>query len=155
MKNTIRFSLIILLIAIFNRCGDVRYPIILTNNSKHSIGCYLASGGYYGTQYPDTLLSATNQYIIKDIKSGGRYYYDSMIRWEEIFPKLRKDTLSIFIFHNDVLAKYTWDDVRDQYMILKRYDLSLDDLRYLNFKIPYPPVEMMKDMKMYPPYGGK
>ena len=38
------------------------------------------------------------------------------------------------------------------YFVAQRYDLSLNDLKKLNWTITYPPVESMKDMHMYPPY---
>jgi len=154
MKNMIKIFATILLIANLYKCENIpykRYDISLMNNSEHSIGCYFALGGNFGTYYPDTLLPATNHYIINEIKSGKIHYYDSGIKWEEIFFNLPKDTLSVFIFHTDTLTEYTWNEVRDKYMILKRYDLSLDDLRRLNFKITYPPNEIMDNIKMYPP----
>ena len=47
--------------------------------------------------------------------------------------------LSVFIiFHSDTMEKYTWEEVRDGYEILKRYDLSLDDIKRLDYTIVYP-----------------
>ncbi|NLL27401.1 MAG: hypothetical protein GX259_01250 [Bacteroidales bacterium] len=64
--------------------------------------------------------------------------YDSKEKWEKVFKKLPKDTLSIFIFDSDTLAKYSWDRIRSDYNILKRYDLSLKDLETQNWTISYP-----------------
>ncbi len=68
------------------------------------------------------------------------------------YENMVKDTLSVFFFHQDTLQKYKWQEIKDKYKILKRYDLSLNDLQNLNFSIPYPPDETMKNMKIYPPY---
>jgi hypothetical protein len=48
------------------------------------------------------------------------------------------DTLSVFIFDAQVLENTPWDTVKAKYIILKRYDLSLDDLNKLNWTITYP-----------------
>ncbi|NWO28348.1 hypothetical protein [Capnocytophaga sp. oral taxon 903] len=76
-----------------------------------------------------------------------------MVQWGEILKKLPKDTLSIFIFSSDTLNKYSWEEVRRDYKILKRYDLSYEDCVRLNFIVPYPPTPEMSRMKMYPKYG--
>ena len=131
---------------------DKSYTIDLINKSGHKIGYYFALGGQYGTFYPDSL-PITNNYIVydmnKEIASGAH----SGLSWDRVFSQLPKDTMSIFIFHTDTLNKYTWEEVRDRYMILSRYDLSLQDIVNLNHTIPYPPTEAMKEMKMYLPYG--
>jgi len=131
------------------------YTIDLINNSGHNIGYHFATGGIYGTYYPDTLLPTSNDYIMYDISKILSPGYESHVNWNTFFSRLPKDTLSVFVFHTDTLNKYTWTEVRDRYMILKRYDLSLADLEITNFRITYPPPETMKEMKMYPPYGSE
>ena len=158
MKTVVKNLIIILFFTSLCKCEylvtDKKYSVTLMNNAEYSIGCYFTLGGYYGTYYPDTLLPSSNSiYIIKEIKSGNRYHADSSFKWEEIYSRLPKDTMSVFVFHSDTLKKHIWEEVRDRYMILKRYDLSFDDLKDLKFEITYPPNEKMKDMKMYPPYG--
>lgn len=131
-----------LILTVCSKCEDVAmdfsYEINLVNKSEHSIGYYFADGGKYGTFYPDSL-PETNEYVIYDIsiviRPGYEHHYPS---WEKYFQTQPNDTLSVFIFHTDTLNKYTWGEVRDGYMILKRYDLSLDDLKQLDFTITYP-----------------
>lgn len=130
---------------------DRVYPIKLVNNKDYSIGCYFSLGGKYGTYYPDTLIPIRQDYVILDVISK-EYTYDSKIEWREIFKELPQDTLSIFIFHTDTLNKYSWEEVRNGYKILKRYDLSLQDIERLNYNVPYPPSPEMAKMKMYPKY---
>lgn len=130
----------ILLITVCSKCEkamDYSYEINLVNNAEHSIGYYFATGGEHGTFYPDSL-PETNEYIIYDISNVLRPGYESHLEWEKFFQALPNDTLSVFIFHTDTLNKYTWGEVRDGYMILKRYDLSLEDLKQLDFTITYP-----------------
>ena len=38
-----------------------------------------------------------------------------------------------------------WETVREDYIILQRYDLSIAELEKLNWTIYYPPTEAMKD----------
>ena len=56
-----------------------------------------------------------------------------------------------FIYDEEVLRNNDWKEVRNN-MYLQRYELSLQDLRKLNFTIPYPPTPEMKDMKMWLKY---
>jgi len=154
MKKIIKSIITMLLVISLYRCGEIHSILYIVNNTNHAIGCNLSLGGYSGL-YPDTLLPATDFSVVKNIKSGKSFSFALDFTWEEIFSRLPKDTLSVFIFHTDTLNIYSWLGVRDRYMILKRYDFSLDDLNSLNFKVPYPPNETMKDMKMYPPYGSE
>jgi hypothetical protein len=59
----------------------------------------------------------------------------------------------VFVLDLQVVESNPWMDIYNNYMVLRRYDLSLADLQCLNWIITYPPTEAMKDMKMYPPYG--
>jgi hypothetical protein len=59
---------------------------------------------------------------------------------------------SIYVFDKQILSTITWDTVKSHYMVLCRYDLTPEDLELLNWEVPYPPDERMKNMKMYPPY---
>jgi hypothetical protein len=143
MKTTLNLigMIGILLITVCSQCEntamDKSYEINLINRSGHNIGYYFATGGKYGTCYPDSL-PKTNDYIVNDISKVLRPGYESHLSWESFFQELPKDTLSVFIFHTDTLNKYPWEEVRNGYMILKRYDLSLDDLKRSNFTITYP-----------------
>ena len=85
----------------------------------------------------------------KELSSGLEHHFST---WEKYFNLLPRDTLSIYIFHTDTLNKYPWNIVKEKYMVLKRYDLSLSDLKQLDFKVSYPPSSAMSKMKMYPPY---
>jgi hypothetical protein len=58
----------------------------------------------------------------------------------------------IFIFDGTTMDNTDWEVVKKDYLILQRYDLSLQDFQKLNWKIYYPPTPAMKDIKMWPPY---
>lgn len=155
MKNKTKMAFIIIFLTTnFNRCMETHYPIYITNNSDHSIGYLLCLGGNTCC-YPDTILPRTNFSVFNNIMSGRKQSISLEFEWEKVILELPKDTLSVFIFHTDILNKYDWEEVRDNYMILRRYDLSLEDLKLLKRSIPFPPTEAMKDIKMYPPYGSE
>jgi len=62
------------------------------------------------------------------------------------------DTLMVYIFDAAQMEMQSSNSSWKEAMVLQRYDLSLSDLRNLNFKISYPPVSALKEMKMNPPY---
>ena len=63
------------------------------------------------------------------------------------------DTLIVFVFNSDTLSSRGWDYVKDHNNVTQRYDLSLSNLRNLNWRIAFPPTEEMRNIKMWPPYG--
>jgi hypothetical protein len=129
-----------------------RYPYEIQNNLDSFIKVYIALSNNGGV-YPDTLLSFTEDRLIVEVRPFEKYHSDVGASWEEIWSYFPKDTMSIYIFSKDTLDSYSWEDIQQNYKILRRYDLSLSDLQKLNYTIPYPPTETMKNMKMYPPHG--
>lgn len=58
---------------------------------------------------------------------------------EDVFKyRVQSDTISIFIYDAFLLESTSWDKVKQDYLIFKRYDLSLQDLKNRNFTITYP-----------------
>ena len=159
MKKTILLHIFLLTLLIsckdFDFAMDYESGIEIKNKSNHLIGLYIGVKEYNVEYiYPDTLLPSTNKHIKYDISKilrPGTYLPPKKER--EFFKELPKDTLSIFIFSTDTLNKYSWEEVRRDYKILKRYDLSYEDCVRLNFIVPYPPTPTRSRMKMYPKYG--
>lgn len=167
MKAIKIIILSIFLLATFSKCEfimDIRYSLIIRNNTNHLIDIYIVQDNLNGSikPYPDTLLPKMKTYInkrnkevpilVSNIEPNMWFDESSAVSWDKTIKKLPKDTLSIFIFHSDTLNKYSWEEVRDDYKILKRYDLSIQDLEKLDFNVPYPPSPEMSEMKMYPKY---
>lgn len=67
-----------------------------------------------------------------------RVYFDSKTKWEDIIKDLPMDTLSVFFIDGTIFQNEKWDTIRDNYLILKRCDFSLEDLQKSNFIITYP-----------------
>ena len=82
--------------------------------------------------------------------------------WEKFWSLYPDDTVSFFFFHKDTVEKYSWDEIRQNNKLLVRYDIGVRDLAILPRYtysggayvpiVPYPPVESMRAIHMYPPY---
>jgi hypothetical protein len=94
-----------------------------------------------GVTYPDTSIGSYNP--VRSFAENGANPHSSngitiLGKWEESFKELPVDTLMIFIFDADTLEQVPWDKIRSEYKILKRYDLSLQDLKDRDWKVVYP-----------------
>lgn len=59
----------------------------------------------------------------------------------------------IFVFNGDTLARHGIQYVMENHLVDQRYDLSLNDLKQLNWQLFFPPSAEMRNIKMWPPYG--
>ncbi len=90
---------------------------------------------YAGYNYPDTTLDLEKPRLVMiypNTQNGG---IESKTDWKD---QLQSDTLNIFILSKDTVDTYSWEDIRSEYNILKRYDLNIDDLEKQNWAITYP-----------------
>lgn len=109
----------------------------LMNNSTSSIVAYLSFA------YPDTSLSSTspakNIYANSDQAAPGEKI--NFVRggtWEHAFEEqIPGGKMIIFIIEESTFENTEWNSIVSNYDILKRYDLSLDDLKEMNWKIEY------------------
>ena len=133
IRNTKMKLLFFLGVILLKSCEapDVQHYFVITNNANHIISYYV------GESYPDTVI-VQSQPQLKEVKPNSSFKESDWGTWEERFSKIAGKKISVFIFHPDTLNKHTWEEVRDGYMILKRYDLSLEDLKLLDFTITYP-----------------
>lgn len=90
-------------------------------------------GGY---TYPDTSIALILHG--EEVAPNSQQVFGIQGKWEERFKDLPADTLMIFIFDVDTLTLVPWNRVRSEYKILKRYDLSLQDLKDRDWKVIYP-----------------
>jgi hypothetical protein len=109
---------------------DHVYSIKIQNNTNDTL---LFFESY---SYPDTTITQSKP-ILKWIYPKDYSYLDSKKDWDEVLVP-PKDTISIFILSKDTIDKYRWNEIRIDYNILKRYDLSLEDLQRMNWTISYP-----------------
>ena len=129
------------------------HPLYIINNSNNTLKIYMNDDKYHRSVYPDTLITNfENRIFFEDYPPlSGKREITSSVSWKESFKiHTIQDTMSVFVFHSDTLAKYSWEEVRKGYKVLARYDLSLEDLERLNFELSYPPDNRMQGIKMYP-----
>ena len=159
-------------------CGCWEYfsispAVYMSNNSSHEIVVYWAEKTpfpfeFENTVYPDTTLPTSYYYFDYDKGQDSVSRYNPLSNivpiggssnvgdWDPnpinyLFSDI--SYLSVFVLHADTVRKYSWDEIRDSYNIIVRYDLSKDDVKsFTGYTIPFPPTEAMRDMKMWPPY---
>ncbi len=127
-----------LLISFFiNACKDtVFYEKVLALNIKNEGNIPLVV--HVSESYPDTIISEkfTNLFGVPIKKTIAHTY--TINNWSKVFARTPKDTLSVFIFSGDTVAAYSWDEIRSGYKVLKRFDLSQQDLEAMNYTVTYP-----------------
>jgi hypothetical protein len=127
-KTVIMFS--ILIVAILSSCWDkdIQRDLIIKNNSSDSI--YVI----YTEIYPDTTLDCR----LAAIGVGANQEYRFFLRngWENELGRI--GILQLFIIDKDIWNTEPCDTIKKSNKILKRYQLTLDDLRNLNWRITYP-----------------
>jgi hypothetical protein len=157
-KNIFKLLIVISCVLLFQACPEEGYFFLYFENnstiSDDSLAVYVADGHY--TAYPDTLLPDTFK---NGMLKGVSIIHNSVgsTGIEGVYKQLPKDTLSVFIldlrFDYGTRVDSLWKEMNYGKRFLRRYDMSIQDVKLLNYSIPYPPNERMKEMKMYPPYG--
>jgi hypothetical protein len=127
-----RVNLIIWLVLAISVMGcvdlvDHVYRIEIHNYTNDTIQFY---GSY---NYPDTSIDATKPRLIMATPNYFGYL-DSKYEWKDVLPK---DTILIYILNKDTVDGYSWETIKKEYKILKKYTLSLEDLENNDFKVSY------------------
>ena len=69
-----------------------------------------------------------------------------------LFNDWKVDTVSLFIFDQEVIDNNSWNTVVDNYMVLQRYDFTKEDLKRIHCQVYYPPTPEMSTIRMWPNY---
>jgi hypothetical protein len=118
------------------RNGDP-IEIIVINNTKDTL-CY-------GLQfnYPDTVLINQKEYphlaqgTVADPYSKSRFW--EFTGWDRTLRKEYKtDGLVCIVYSLDTIRKYPFEQIQQDYNILKRHVLSIEQLKAINWTITYP-----------------
>lgn len=126
--NNLIITLLIFSSVSCDKLVDHAYIIEIDNNSNDTVWCYAS---YY---YPDTSL-AVNKPLLQMVTPKSYTKLASKKEWKDVLPK---DTILIYILNKDTVDKYSWDKIRSDYNILKRYDLSIKDLEKQSWTVIYP-----------------
>ena len=112
--------------------------ISFKNNSSKTL--YITRNYYY-TDTTTLIISNpvssdnTNKVLPFSENKTSLWYYGC---FEDLLQSLKKDTLFVYVFDAEIVETTPWDTVLANNLILKRYDLSLEDLQNMNWTIIYP-----------------
>jgi hypothetical protein len=143
-------NLILINILLLTCCKDIYdTTTIVVNNSETAIYC--TTGDYYvDSSYVFTNYNPTNNVRHHKIEPHDTLRRFFSVDWKNLYGE--NDTIAFYFFDADVMENTPWETVKKEYLVLYRYDLTLENLRTLNWVIPYPPTRAMKDMYIHPPY---
>ena len=130
-------QIVIYLIVTFGviACGknndDIRY-LKVRNNSENKI---LVK---FSTQFPDTSFLFKDLGQVGGIEAWEEESFLSKLGWDYLAQRNESSTLIFFVFDSRIFSQYPDSIIEQEYMILKRYDLSLNELESMNWTIMYP-----------------
>lgn len=109
--------------------------VLIINNSNKAI--------YFGasTRYPDTLTlypNPTFDAVNYKVEGNSSKTDEDRSCYEDIVKATSQGILMYYIYDANTLQTVPWDTIVKNYMILKRYDLTLKDLQDKNWVISYP-----------------
>jgi hypothetical protein len=132
-------QIIIIAIAFLSiRCEDKDHSTISVLNDSEKTIYVIDKGSFPDTliDFPDVRKYGGNKIIPHTLKKA----LSSHKSYEDWFSDSvnDNDTLKLFIFDAQLLETTPWDTVIAKYQILKRVDLSLNDLNRMNWTVTYP-----------------
>lgn len=116
---------------------EKRYSIKIDNKSSKSIRVTAGCSKFNMCIYPDTVLPSAKPFLL-NVGSNDYNFLDHSFKWEDVISELPADTLSIYIFDAEIVDTNNWSQIKEGYLVLKRYDLSLNDLKQMNWTVTYP-----------------
>jgi len=136
------FFLLIIIIGFIctaNQCNkdDCNKKIIFVNNSSKEV--YINGSDNI---YPDTLNFSSwfpnpyNQPNLYRVKPGESSNNAAGMRKKDcIEEKVEQGRIFVYVFDAEVLANYSWGDIGKNYMVLKTYHPTIDDMEQNNWTI--------------------
>lgn len=136
IKKTLNFSIVLMLTFAMYGCPEPFPEQTLTYENLSNEDVLFEESIKL---YPDTSLMDKNPfekmevYNLRTIKVGKEFKFNGDYQgYLKNFSKF-----SVFIFSKKVIDTTPWDSVRNNYLILKRYDLDLKTLDSLNWRVTY------------------
>lgn len=132
MKTIVlKLSVIILIFGSCKHFADRSYDIRIRNTSDINIDCYAA---YI---LPDTLLPLEKPEFIEVKPGESGFIYGYNIN-DPGLERFNTERLSIFVLSKDTVESYSWEEIRSDYQILKRYEINEQDLINMGGSVTYP-----------------
>lgn len=138
--KTIIFSLMFTLLFCMGCPDQSDMPdsvITIRNNSSGDVLHFLEYRAPVDTALPlNSIFPSSENIPITIINANSeRDYKDSYIQGFKDNPD---KVLMIYLFSRDTIEQVSWDRIVDEYLILKRYDVTLEDLEAMEWKVEYP-----------------
>lgn len=140
MKYLIHFLSAVLLFVCTGCPDDPNEPdseLLVINNSNEIITHY-----YELKAENDTLLSTIAfPQTPENTASAVILSNDSLLIREPFISVLEdapNEVLMLYLFSRDTIEQVAWEEIVDRYLVLERYDLTLDSLEARNWTITYP-----------------
>lgn len=115
-------------------------PKFITFKNNSSIPVYT----YFSFNFPDTMLLLNDKEkglggLIKPGKELKEPTADKYRRWNDyISASNTQSMLMVFFLSEDVVNQYSLEQIQKDYKILKRYDLTVDQLKSMKWEVTYP-----------------
>jgi hypothetical protein len=138
MRYILNYLTILSLFAFCARCPDedqvTDSSITILNNSNSDIVSHYTNNFPNDTllvsfPYPITVQNGINVNAHSSTKFGGPF--------EQSFKERPDKILMIYLFSRDTINQVPWEQIKSKYLILKRYDLTLDSLEKRNWIVEY------------------
>ncbi|MCT4636638.1 MAG: hypothetical protein N4A72_02925 [Bacteroidales bacterium] len=85
---------------------------------------------------PNPILDAGHSKVLPNSINRSRLRYRGCIE-SKFKYSIKSDTMMIYVFDAEILENNNWEDVKCNYMVIKRYDVSLQDLINNNWIITH------------------
>jgi hypothetical protein len=130
-----KYILIIISTALLSGCledfADHAYAIKIKNNSNQVIVVY---ANYI---LPDTLLSLEKPRFIELQPTKTRELFGTSVNDPELH-RFESEKLTIFVLSKDIVDRYSWEEIRSGYKILKRFEINEQDLVNMGGSVIFP-----------------
>ena len=138
--KSVTYMLLPALILVLTSCNPSKFTIALKNTSNKSL--YFT----YSYTYPDT--SVDNSIYISPgstrtpsmVVAPGEQVnvIISRVGLEEFYARIPSGKLQVLVYDANVVKTTPWDTVMTKYMVLKRYEITADDVTRTKGVINYP-----------------
>ena len=140
MKKLILISLIFIVV-ISTGCpenfGEPDSRIIIDNNAQEEISYFYQINDKKDTLLENFPFALTSENT--ESRSIQPQNHDTLIGpFKAVLDENPENLLYLYLFSSEVIDTVPWDSIVSNYQILRRYDLTLDDLEAMSWTVEYP-----------------
>jgi hypothetical protein len=112
--------------------GKTVYRIMIKNNTNGALSFALSYN------YPDTI--PYKEMLVYTIDANDFGTKDNSKKWDKVIDEdIPGKKLQIFVFSvSKISPEWNWDSVITKYQVLKRYELTSQQLKDMNYTVSYP-----------------